>query len=194
MQLVDLDTIIDTAFQTTTIDTRRMQSRRFINPDASKLELLGEEVRRALMRVTKDRQSGGSADDKENVINKTQELETGGGNEGTGGGGDDSDAEQEDDLTEDDLPNRLSFLAKRINAFMYLSEDIEKNLEDVLATDEADLFRLVMELQKEEMAALVDAGLFNEQAMRFAIHQFRRADVAALNYTGLNAPTGSAST
>jgi hypothetical protein len=194
MQLVDLDTIIDTAFQTATIDTRRMQSRRFINPNASKLDLLGEEVRRALMRVTKDRQSDGGADDKKNVINKTPELETGGGNEGTGGGGADSDAEQEDDLTEDDLANRLSFLAKRINAFMYLSEDIEKNLEDVLATDEADLFRLVMELQKEEMAALVDAGLFNEQAMRLAIHQFRRADVAALSYTGLNAHTGSAST
>jgi hypothetical protein len=194
MQLVDLDTIIDTAFQTTTIDTRRMQSKRFINPNASKLETLSEEIRRALMRVTKDRQSDGGADDKKNVINKTPELEVGGGNEGTGGGGDDSDPEQEDDLTEDDLANRLSFLAKRINAFMYLSDDIEKNLEDVLATDEADLFRLVMELQKEEMAALVDAGLFNEQAMRLAIHQFRRADVAALSYTGLNAHTGSAST
>jgi hypothetical protein len=43
-----------------------------------------------------------------------------------------------------------------------------------------------MELQQDEMAALVEAGLFNVQAMRLAIHQFRRADVASFAYTGLN--------
>jgi hypothetical protein len=69
---------------------------------------------------------------------------------------------------------------------MYLSDDVEKNLNEVTSTEEADLFRLVMELQKDDMAALVNAGLFNEQAMRFAIHQFRRADVDSFNYTGLD--------
>ena len=194
MKPVDLETIIDVAFQTATIDTRRMQSRRFIIPNATKLELLSEEVRRALMRVTKERQLSSGIDDKKNVINETPELTAGDGKGGDIGGRDESDAEQENSLTQDDLANRLSFLAKRVNAFMYLSENIEKNLEDVLTTNEADLFRQVMELQKEEMAALVDAGLFNEQAMRLAIHQFRRADVAALSYTGLNAHSGFEST
>ena len=194
MRSVPLDEIIDTAFETTTIDTRRMQSKRFINPNASKLETLSEEVRRALMRVTKERQLHSGVDDKRNVINETPEIKAGEGNTRIDGKKEDSDAEQENSLTQNDLANRLSFLAKRVNAFMYLSENIEKNLEDVLTTDEAELFRLVMELQKEEMAALVNAGLFNEQAMRLAIHQFRRADVAALGYTGLNTHSGSAST
>lgn len=186
MRLVDVDQIIDIAFLTTAIDTRKMQSKKFINPNASKLELLSEEVRRALMHVTKQRQSDSGAGEGENVINETPELHEGGGGTSTHGEVDGSDAEQVDTLTEDDLAERLSFLAKRINAFMYLSDDIEKNLQDVLTTDEAGLFRIVMELQKDDMAALVAAGLFNEQAMRLAIHQFRRADVASFGYTGLD--------
>ncbi|MBD2114929.1 MULTISPECIES: restriction endonuclease [Cyanophyceae] len=190
MQPVDVDEIIDTAFQTTTVDTRWMQSRKFINPDASKLELLSEEVRRALICVTKQRQSDRSADEDENVINKTPELKEGEGNTSNDSEDGGSNTDQEDDLPEEDLANRLSFIAKRINAFMYLSDDIEKNLKDVLATDEAELFRMVMELRKDEMAALVDAGLFHEQAMRLAIHQFRRADVASFRYTGLDPRSG----
>ena len=189
MQAVDVDKIIDTAFQTTNIDTRRMQSKRFIHPHASKLELLSEDVRRALARVTKLR-SDGSADDKPNLINETPELKEGEGKSGSSGEGGHSD-DEESNLTEDDLEKRLSFLATRINAFMYLSEDIEKNLHDVLSTEEEDLFRIVMELQRDEMAALVSAGLFNEQAMRYAIHQFRRADVASFGYTGLDPRLGA---
>ena len=192
MHSLGVDHIIDIAFQTTSIDTRQMQSKKFINPNASNLELLSEAVRRALTRVTKQRQSDRGADEDKNVINETPELKGVEGNTGTDGEEGGSNAEQEDDLTEDDLAERLSFIAKRINAFMYLSDDIEKNLKDVLTTDEAELFRIVRELQKDDMAALVEAGLFNEQAMRLAIHQFRRADVASFYYTGLDPRSESA--
>jgi hypothetical protein len=184
MRAVELDEIIDTAYKAANIDTRRMQSKRFIHPHASKLELLSEDVRLALARVTKQR-SDGKADDDPNVINETPELKEGEGKGGSGGESGNS-GEEESNLTEDELAERLSFLATRINAFMYLSDDVEKNLNEVTSTEEADLFRLVMELQKDDMAALVNAGLFNEQAMRFAIHQFRRADVDSFNYTGLD--------
>ena len=193
MRPVPVDDIIDVAFQTTTIDTRQMQSKRFISPSASKLELLSEEARLALMGVMKQRQANRGDVGDENVINETPELE-GGGNAGAKGKESDSDTEQVDDLTEDDLAARLSFLAQRINVFMYLSEEVEKNLHDVLTTDEAALFRMVMGLTSAEMAVLVEAGLFNEQAMRLAIHQFRRADVASFSYTGLDPRSGSEST
>lgn len=189
MQPVDLDEIIDTAFQTTTVDTRRMQSKRFIHPSASKVERLSEGVREALMRVTKRRRFNSGVDDDETGINETPELKKG---RERGGGGErsDSDDEQESSLTEQNIAERLSFLATRINAFMYLSDDIEKNLRDVLKTEEATLFRDVMELDKDDMTALVEAGLFNEQAMRLAIHQFRCADVTSFGYTGLNPRSG----
>ena len=69
---------------------------------------------------------------------------------------------------------------------MYLSDIVEKNVKDVLDTEEDELFRAVFELDSKELDALLDAGLLNEQAMRLAIHQFRRADEASFTYTGLN--------
>lgn len=185
MRYVDVDTIVDIAFQTSTIDTRRMESRRFISPSVSKLEGLAPAVREALARVTRSRRAP-LLDEDEVSINDTAELSD--LDPATGAGADPaaSGSEDEDVLSEDDLSERLTFLAKRINAFMYLSEEIEKSLDDVLKTPEAELFRDAMELQQGEMAALVEAGLFNVQAMRLAIHQFRRADVAAFSYTGLD--------
>ena len=79
---VDVNEIIDTAFQTTNIDTRRMQSKRFIHPNASKLELLSEDVRQALTSVTTQRSDG--SDDDANFINETPELKN---REGKGGSG-----------------------------------------------------------------------------------------------------------
>ncbi len=191
MTPVPLDVIIDIAFQTTSIDTHQMQSKKFINPQVSKLELLNEEARQALTRipVTKQKRSE-SRDDDANVINETPELKKVKGKAGASDEADACEDEQDKNQKEKDLAERLSFLAKRINAFMYLSDDIEKNLHDVLTTDEADLFRGVMELQKSDMAALVDAGLFKEFAMRSAIHQFRRADVESFKYTGLDPRSG----
>lgn len=185
MRYVDVDTIVDIAFQTSTIDTRRMESKRFISPSISKLEGLTPDVREALARVTRSRQAA-LLDDDEVSINDTAELSDLDPATGAGAGGAAAESEDEDVLTDDDLSERLTFLAKRVNAFMYLSEEVEKSLNDVLTTTEAELFRYAMELQRGEMAALVEAGLFNVQAMRLAIHQFRRADVASFSYTGLN--------
>ena len=67
---------------------------------------------------------------------------------------------------------------------MYLSDVVEKNVKDVLETEEDELFRAIFELDSKDLGALLDAGLLNEQAMRIAIHQFRRADEASFTYTG----------
>jgi hypothetical protein len=186
MRPVDVDEIIDIAFETSTIDTRRMESRRFISPSVAKLEGLSEHVRRALERVTKAGQASSESSEDEVTINETTELDDITSSSGSGGADSETERDNGDDLSNDDLAERLSFLAKRVNAFMYLSDVIEKNLHDVLTTDELELFRAVMELQRDEMTGLVDAGLFNEQAMRLAIHQFRRADVDSFSYVGFN--------
>ena len=184
MREIHVDEIIDAAFESTSIDVRRMSSKVFIDANLSKLEGLNEDVRRALERVTRPTISPGSSAEGETVINVTEELEhTSGGTNGDDTG---SGAEEAGDLPLSEVEERLLFLSSRINAFMYLSEIVEKNLTDVLDTDEEELFRTVMELAPSDMDALVVAGLFNEQAMRFAIHQFRRADEASFSYTGLN--------
>lgn len=185
MRAVSVDEIVDIAYQTTSVDTRRMDSKQFIHADASKLKLLSDEARNAFAKVSA-LPSDSAIDDGETVINQTSELKDGGNSSDPNTTEGESGTEPEFEETEDDLAERLSFLAMRINAFMYLSDDIEKNLNDVLSTEEEMLFRAVMQLGKQDMSALVRAGLFNEQAMRLAIHQFRRSDVESFSYTGLN--------
>jgi hypothetical protein len=198
MRSIDVDEIIDIAFETSTVDTRRMDSRRFISPSVAKFEGLSDHVRRALERVTRAAQAASESSEEGVTINETVELDETTSNSDPSGDDAGTEPDDGDGLSDNDLAERLSFLAKRINAFMYLSDVIEKNLHDVLTTDELELFRTVMQLQRDEMTALVDAGLFNEQAMRLAIHQFRRADVASFSYLGLHprttADTGEATT
>lgn len=185
MRAVEVDHIIDVAFATTSVDVRRMDSRRFINPNTDLLSGLTDEARTALEQVARVGQDTSSDSPDETTINETGELdESGGESDGDGG---DNDADEDTDSHEANaLAERLTFLSKRVNAFMYLSERVESNLHDVLTTEEALLFHAVMDLGPGNMAALVDAGLFNEQAMRLAIHQFRRADVTAMSYTGID--------
>ena len=182
MRKVDVDTIIDIAFESTSIDTRAMSSKRFISASLAKLESLSDDVRRALERVTKGGDAGGTMDDDETTINQNPELGDMSGGSGGGAGGEGGGEEE----STSDLEDRLTFLAQRINAYMYLSDIVEKNVKDVLDTEEDELFRAVFELDSKDLGALLDAGLLNEQAMRLAIHQFRRADEASFTYTGLN--------
>ena len=182
MREVDVDTIIDIAFESTSIDTRAMSSKRFISASLAKLESLSDDVRRALERVTKGGDAGAMMDDDETTINENPEL--GGMSGGSGGGGSGEGGGEEESTS--DLEDRLTFLAQRMNAYMYLSDIVEKNVKDVLDTEEDELFRAVFELDSKDLGALLDAGLLNEQAMRLAIHQFRRADEASFTYTGLN--------
>jgi hypothetical protein len=192
MRPVDVDEIIDVAFENTSIDTREMSSKKFINASLAKLESLSEEVRRALEGVAKGRDVRTASDDEDTTINETEEIEDTSGSSGDGSSGVDSDddLERDEEDAESDLEDRLTFLAKRINAYMYLSDVVEKNVKDVLETEEDGLFRAVFELDSKDLGALLDAGLLNEQAMRIAIHQFRRADEASFTYTGLNPRVG----
>lgn len=192
MREIDVDTIIDIAFESTSIDTRAMSSKRFISASLAKLESLSDDVRRALDGVTKGGDAGNMLDDDETTINENPELGGTSGGSGSGGDGEDDEKDGEEDESTSELADRLTFLAKRINAYMYLSDIVEKNVQDVLDTEEDELFRAVFELDSTGLGALLDAGLLNEQAMRLAIHQFRRADEASFKYTGLNPRAGQA--
>lgn len=178
---VEVSEILDVAFQSTTIDTRQMQSKRFINPKTDKLALLHEDVRQALQRISRRGDSDVNLLIDRTVVNDTPEID-----EATAVRSAIASNEQDGVLTEEELAEQLTFLATRINAFMYVSDDVEKNLHDVLQTDENGLFREFMEIEPSQLKALVDVGLLNEQAMRLAIHQFRRADESSFSYTGLN--------
>lgn len=78
----------------------------------------------------------------------------------------------------------LKFLT-RIPAFMYLTDERETTLEDVIMGDiEPALFKRVTGLDKEDFAMLKDAGVFNPKIMDEAIWAFRKFEEASLGYAG----------
>lgn len=181
MESVDVEEIIDAAFAMNALDMNklRMESGTLVNANRGLLGLLDEGTRAALRAVSgSGRASAGAADEID--LNETDEIQPTSRSDGDSGDGDEGDSAA-------GLELKLRFLSKRVNAFMYLSEDLERNLQQVLDTPELDLFEAVMELMPDDMGALVEVGLFNEQAMRLIIHQFRRADEAAHRYLGLDA-------
>lgn len=183
MEPIDVDRIIDVAFAMNAQDVRklRMESRSVLNPDHGLLGFLSEGAQEALRGVSRFSARSATSEEDELDVNRTDPIEPTSSSVANG------DDEIERELGDDELQERLRFLATRVNAFMYLSEDLEKNLRHVLATREIDLFRTVLEVMPEDMKALVDVGLFSEQAMRLVIHQFRRADEAAYRYLGFDA-------
>ncbi len=183
MHRVDAGEILDVALQSASVDARQMDSLRYINPRAGIHARLGAEAKGALdaIRVVHGKASK-KAKDSPTIVADDPDIEptTATGNEEGGGGREDPEADV------GALTKRLQFLARRINAFMYLSQNYEKTLADVLATDEVELFQQVMELTPSQMGALVRAGLFNESALRLAILQFARAERESLPYTGID--------
>lgn len=185
MRHIDAGEILDIALQSAAVDVRQMDSMKFINPRAGAVERLSTEVRAALGRV---RATGHfSAPKIETIISDTPEVSGTSTTTSPPGGDDDgSNADDEQSLDANVLTKRLQFLSRRINAFMYLSTNHETTLEQVLSTKETELFRQVLELAPGDMKALVDAGLFNEAALRLAILQFSRAERDSLSFTGLD--------
>jgi hypothetical protein len=182
MRYISVDEIVDTAFASSSVDARYMDRSKFIDADPRKLNLLTDEARVALYLVPTEGRRQISLDPFSVEVTDTSVLSdfasTSPQDDPTPG-----EAESvEVDWTDNDVAERLKRLASRINIFMYLSDVVEKNLRQVLTTDELVLFHAVMGLESEHMVSLVRAGLFNEQAMRLAIHQFRRADEEAHRY------------
>lgn len=174
----DVASIINAAFSATPEEVMKMGDSRFLNPDSSKLNSLSDATRLALARIQirGTFQQGKITDETE--VNETPAIgdlpkRHGAGDPDSAGG---KDRDQEDEV---DLAERLKFLSNQIKVFMYLSEIIEKNINEVLNTPEDGLFAQVMGVDIPTMRELVNAGLFNEPAMRMMIHYFRKADEEA---------------
>ena len=68
---------------------------------------------------------------------------------------------------------------------MYLTDDREQTLKDVITQLEPDLFQRVTGLTIPDFELLVSIGIFNEQIMNSAVFAFKRYEDASLIYTGI---------
>lgn len=86
------------------------------------------------------------------------------------------------------LKQSIQGFVVRIPAFMYLTDDRERIIKDIIRQDEPDLFEKVTQLRLEQFEQLVDAGVFNDTKMNDAVRKFRTFEEPSLHYTGHEDP------
>ena len=85
------------------------------------------------------------------------------------------------------LRERLRRFVTRIPAFMYLTDDREKTINDIITQIEPGLFQKVTGLTLDDFKKLVEARVFNDSKMNDAVWKFRDFETPSLSYTGEDA-------
>lgn len=80
------------------------------------------------------------------------------------------------------LKQKLRRFLTRIPAFMYLTDDREKTVYDIITQLEPELFEKVTTLSLQDFARLVNAGAFNASKMNDAVWKFRQFEEPSLSY------------
>lgn len=129
----------------------------------------------------------------ETIINRSKEIK-----ETKSKGDTNSDAENKRDkkeITEKEkeikskrkmIQECLRKFATRIPLFMYLTDEREICLKDVITKVEPALFKKVTGIKVSEFDRLVEIGVFNSSAMNEAVAAFRRYEESSLSYTGID--------
>lgn len=80
------------------------------------------------------------------------------------------------------LRDKLQHFITRIPVFMYLTDDREKAIKDIIRQVEPDLFEEVTGLTLAHFEELVNAGVFNDSKMNDAVWKFRTFEEPSLHY------------
>ena len=83
------------------------------------------------------------------------------------------------------IKERLMKFLVRIPLFMYLTDEREKTLTDIVREISPELFRRVTGITIQEFDLLNNLGLFNAELINNAIYSFKRYEDSSLEYTGL---------
>lgn len=84
------------------------------------------------------------------------------------------------------IQENLRKFATRIPLFMYLTDEREQTLMDVITKIEPALFKKVTGIEVSDFDKLVHIGVFNSAAMNEAVAAFRRYEESSLSYTGID--------
>lgn len=80
------------------------------------------------------------------------------------------------------IKDKLQRFLTRIPAFMYLTDDREKTVYDIITQVEPALFERVTSLSLKDFGRLVNAGAFNPSKMNDAVWKFRTFEEPSLSY------------
>lgn len=84
------------------------------------------------------------------------------------------------------IQEKLIKFATRIPIFMYLTDDREHSLKEVIAQVETALFERVTGLTLSDFGLLISLGVFNDRVMNAAVLNFKRYEDASLSYAGID--------
>lgn len=97
-----------------------------------------------------------------------------------------SEEEKEIKSQRKQIQENLRKFATRIPLFMYLTDEREQTLMDVITKIEPALFKKVTGIKVSDFEKLVHIGVFNSAAMNEAVAAFRRYEESSLSYTGVD--------
>lgn len=97
-----------------------------------------------------------------------------------------SEEEKEIKSQRKQIQENLRKFATRIPLFMYLTDEREACLQDVITKVEPALFKKVTGIKVSDFDKLVSLGVFNSAAMNEAVAAFRRYEESSLSYTGID--------
>lgn len=192
MKAINAQDVLDIAMAGTsaTLLARRWESALLVNVDNDTLKRLTEnkEALAALMNIEGFRSLNS---DIETIINKSEAVK-----KAKAEGEDELTPKEKKQLTEDEkeskslrkqIQEKLIKFATRVPIFMYLTDEREKCLKDVITEISPQLFKKVTGLNVKDFEMLCTMGLFNSNLMNQAIYQFKRYEDSSLVYTGIDA-------
>ena len=91
-----------------------------------------------------------------------------------------------------DLLQRVQNFNQSLSIFMYLTDNREERVEDLILRVEPNLFEIVTGIKIKFFERLRNYGLFNNDLMNDKVLSFRMLEDASLDYTGIaiDRPTG----
>ena len=97
-----------------------------------------------------------------------------------------SEEEKEYKSLRKQIQEKLIKFATRVPVFMYLTDDRERCLKDVITQLEPGLFKKVTGLDVKDFELLVSLGVFNSALMNDAVYKFKCYEDSSLEYAGIN--------
>lgn len=192
MKAINAQDVLDIAMAGTsaTLLARRWESALLVNVDNDTLKRLtdNKEALDALMRIEGFRSLNS---DIETIINKSETVKKAKKEDDEKLSAKEkkqlSDDEKESKSLRKQIQEKLIKFATRVPIFMYLTDEREKCLKDVITEISPQLFKKVTGLNVRDFEMLCTMGLFNSNLMNQAIYQFKRYEDASLVYTGIDA-------
>ncbi len=174
---------------TATLLARRWESALLVNVDNATLQrLLNHPTAwEVLQKVEGFRNL--NKDDVSILVNRTEaikETKREGKQTGERGKRKLSEEEKEYKSKRKQIQEKLIKFATRIPIFMYLTDDREHSLKEVIAQVETALFERVTGLTLSDFGLLISLGVFNDRVMNAAVLNFKRYEDASLSYAGID--------